>query len=287
MVVLNVNYIYGNNTLTVADPGGATSVRPLWVQILSFWHTNFSKCSHLGSWRPLTRSAPPIREIMDPLLWAVCHCTAADKLPAICTWLVPDWKMSCIVREKLLINILVITACRLRKYVAFYETVCKVNSGGSRSFYVGGGAKPNNLVHVAEFSWKILSAKMKKFASKWGVPAPIWISRWERQRIAENIWLNVFVVGGFAIIMLKWIHILYIYNNKLYDSRALILQSRAVHSGILHPLLHQSPFLAQLISCAITGHSLHGVGIGIGIGVGIGIGIGISVSISIVEKLTC
>ena len=33
---------------------------PLRVQILSFWHTNFSKCSHLGSWRPPYEvGAPP------------------------------------------------------------------------------------------------------------------------------------------------------------------------------------------------------------------------------------
>ena len=37
----------------VADPGGAPPARaPLQVQILSFWHTNFLKRSHLGSWRP-------------------------------------------------------------------------------------------------------------------------------------------------------------------------------------------------------------------------------------------
>ena len=36
----------------VADLGGATSMHPLWVQILSFWHTIFSKHSCLGSWCP-------------------------------------------------------------------------------------------------------------------------------------------------------------------------------------------------------------------------------------------
>ena len=39
--------------------GGAAGARPPRVQILSFWHTNFSKRSCLGSWRPPTRSAPP------------------------------------------------------------------------------------------------------------------------------------------------------------------------------------------------------------------------------------
>ena len=56
----------------LADPGGAAGARPpLRVQILSFWHTNFSKCSRLGSWRPPTRSARPLREILDPPLISV------------------------------------------------------------------------------------------------------------------------------------------------------------------------------------------------------------------------
>ena len=37
---------------------GGRRRRPLRVQILSFWHTNFSKRSHLRSWHPPTRSAP-------------------------------------------------------------------------------------------------------------------------------------------------------------------------------------------------------------------------------------
>ena len=32
--------------------GAPPACTPLWVQILSFWHTNFSKRSRLGSWRP-------------------------------------------------------------------------------------------------------------------------------------------------------------------------------------------------------------------------------------------
>ena len=45
----------------VADLGGCCQcMSPLWVQILSFWHTNFSKCSCLGSWHPPYEvSAPP------------------------------------------------------------------------------------------------------------------------------------------------------------------------------------------------------------------------------------
>ena len=38
------------------------------VQILSFRHTNFTKCSRLGSWCPPMRLAPPLREILDPPL---------------------------------------------------------------------------------------------------------------------------------------------------------------------------------------------------------------------------
>ena len=57
-----------NSNLAFADPGGTAGVCPPRVQILSFWHTNFLKRSHLGSWRPPTRSAPPLREILDPPL---------------------------------------------------------------------------------------------------------------------------------------------------------------------------------------------------------------------------
>ena len=60
------------------DPGGAAGARPLRVQILSFWHTHFSKRSRLGSWRtPCEVGAPP-REILDLSLggwigiWYLC-----------------------------------------------------------------------------------------------------------------------------------------------------------------------------------------------------------------------
>ena len=40
--------------------GAPPAHAPLRVQILSFWHTNFSKCSRLGSWRPPYEvGAPP------------------------------------------------------------------------------------------------------------------------------------------------------------------------------------------------------------------------------------
>ena len=65
--------------------GGAASVHPLRVQILSFRHTNFMKHSHLGSWRPPMRLAPPLQEILDLPLVGVCYfinmfCTCVKKI---------------------------------------------------------------------------------------------------------------------------------------------------------------------------------------------------------------
>ena len=56
--------------------GGAAGVRPhLRVEILLFWHTNFLKCSCLGSQCPPMRWAPPW-EILDlPLPRAICRNT--------------------------------------------------------------------------------------------------------------------------------------------------------------------------------------------------------------------
>ena len=48
-------------------------VPPPRVEILSFWHTNFTKRSRLGSWHPPMRLAPPLREILDALLWYVVN----------------------------------------------------------------------------------------------------------------------------------------------------------------------------------------------------------------------
>ena len=48
-----------SENLSLADAGGATDACPLRVQILSLWHTNFLKCSRLGSWHPAMRWAPP------------------------------------------------------------------------------------------------------------------------------------------------------------------------------------------------------------------------------------
>ena len=45
--------------LLVVDPGGGAGAYPLQVQILSFWHTNFLKSSHLGSWFPPWGQHPP------------------------------------------------------------------------------------------------------------------------------------------------------------------------------------------------------------------------------------
>ena len=52
---------------------GGSRERPPRVQILSFWHTNFSKHSRFGSWRPL-RGGRPLREILDPLLYSIETC---------------------------------------------------------------------------------------------------------------------------------------------------------------------------------------------------------------------
>ena len=50
--------------------GAPPAHAPPRVQILSFWHTNFSKGNCLGSWRPPPRGRRPLREILDPpLLW--------------------------------------------------------------------------------------------------------------------------------------------------------------------------------------------------------------------------
>ena len=55
--------------ISVVDPGGSTGMRPPRGQILSFWHTNFSKRSCLGSWRSPYEVGAPLREILDPLLY--------------------------------------------------------------------------------------------------------------------------------------------------------------------------------------------------------------------------
>ena len=52
----------------MVDPGGCRQcVPPLRVQILSFWHTKFSKHSCLGSWHPPYKVGAPLWEILDPL----------------------------------------------------------------------------------------------------------------------------------------------------------------------------------------------------------------------------
>ena len=55
--------------------GGAAGVRPLLrVPILSFWHTNFTKCRHFGSWHPLLQGwCPLLREILDPPLMNIMN----------------------------------------------------------------------------------------------------------------------------------------------------------------------------------------------------------------------
>ena len=66
----NLLNIYWNAPQNHSSGGsrGATGMCPLWVQILSFWHTNFSKHSRLGSWHPPMRLVLPLWEILDLLL---------------------------------------------------------------------------------------------------------------------------------------------------------------------------------------------------------------------------
>ena len=60
--------------------GDAAGVHPPpWVQILSFWHTNFLKCSHLRSWHSPMRSAPPHGKSWI-YYWWVCVWMAAMKV---------------------------------------------------------------------------------------------------------------------------------------------------------------------------------------------------------------
>ena len=58
--------IYNGEELIGGSRGAPPACTP-WVQILSFWHTNFSKRSRLGSWHPPRGRRPP-REILDPPL---------------------------------------------------------------------------------------------------------------------------------------------------------------------------------------------------------------------------
>ena len=49
----------GSAQWSLVDLVGVPGARPPRVQILSFWHTKFLKCNHLGSPHPPTRSTPP------------------------------------------------------------------------------------------------------------------------------------------------------------------------------------------------------------------------------------
>ena len=73
----------GGHYVIIMISGGSRGRRrrapPLRVQILSFWHTNFSKRSRLGSWRPPTRSAPPYRKSWIRYWWWYFSCTRKDK----------------------------------------------------------------------------------------------------------------------------------------------------------------------------------------------------------------
>ena len=67
----SVNFSTANcKTISIGGSrGGAPDARPLWVQILSFWHAKFLKRSRLGDARaPPYEVHAPLREILDPPL---------------------------------------------------------------------------------------------------------------------------------------------------------------------------------------------------------------------------
>ena len=85
------------------DPsGGSRGCRqrapPLRAQILSFWHTNFSKRSRLGSWRPLRGRRPPTGnpgsatgpnyKLLFRVIVHLSTCILSEFLQIMRTWLV-------------------------------------------------------------------------------------------------------------------------------------------------------------------------------------------------------
>ena len=57
-------------TNALADPGGATGERPPSTQILSFLHTNFPQCHHVGPWHPPYGVGAPTFDILySSLQW--------------------------------------------------------------------------------------------------------------------------------------------------------------------------------------------------------------------------
>ena len=69
------NYIIDSGKSSGGSRGHTRCTPPLSIPILSFWHANFTKHTHIGSCTPpLTRLALPLREILDsPLKSAACY----------------------------------------------------------------------------------------------------------------------------------------------------------------------------------------------------------------------
>ena len=105
----------------MVDSGGAPLVcAPLQVQILSFWHTNFSKCSHLRSWCLPYEVGTPLREILDLLLIMILDEEQAtnasealtvsktiwgDSTVAVCTQFLPNlWPHFHRVRDRFVVH---------------------------------------------------------------------------------------------------------------------------------------------------------------------------------------
>ena len=80
---------------------GVLPAPPPRVQILLFWHTNFSKRSHLGSWRPPTMSVPPLWEILDPLLYCRTKYYVWEKFAHLCDF----WQKYCCTPKYFISNI--------------------------------------------------------------------------------------------------------------------------------------------------------------------------------------
>ena len=68
--VWSIEWLVPNIYKTLDSIGGSRGRRRPF-QILSFWHTNFLKRSHLGSWCPPYEVGAPLQEILDPPLDSV------------------------------------------------------------------------------------------------------------------------------------------------------------------------------------------------------------------------
>ena len=61
-ILTRESVLYGIQSISIGGSGGRHRHAPPRVPILSFWHTNFSKRSHLGSWCPPYEVGAPYRK---------------------------------------------------------------------------------------------------------------------------------------------------------------------------------------------------------------------------------